>query len=78
MQEIPIGMNTLYDLQLTIKSLDDDDYRYLATSPDLPNLIVVGDKIEEILALAPQVAASLIASMKTAGDLLPNTIPFAS
>ncbi len=61
-------MNTLYDLQLTIETLNDGDYRYMATSPDLPNLIVAGDTIEEVLALAPQVAASLIASMKAAGD----------
>lgn len=63
-------MNNLYDLQLTIEALDDGDYHYLATSPNLPNLIVVGDTIEEALALAPQVAASLIASMKAAGALL--------
>lgn len=75
----------LYDLQITIEELDDgSDYRYIAASPDLPNLIVVGDTIEEVLALAPQVAAALIASMKAAGDKLPDTLqairslPFAS
>lgn len=75
----------LYDLQITIEELDDgSDYRYVAASPDLPNLIVVGDTIEEVLSLAPQVAAALIASMKAAGDKLPDTLrvipslPFAS
>ncbi|MGE5445424.1 MAG: hypothetical protein ACM3SR_12620 [Ignavibacteriales bacterium] len=43
----------LYDLQITIEELDDgEDYRYMATSPDLPNLIVVGDTVEEVLSLA--------------------------
>jgi predicted RNase H-like HicB family nuclease len=75
----------LYDLQITIEELDDGgDYRYLAASPDLPNLIVVGDTIEEVLSLAPHVASALIASMKAAGDKLPDsvraiaTLPFAS
>ncbi len=49
----------------------EDDYRYMATSPDLPNLIVVGDTPDEVLALAPQVASALIASMKAAGDPIP-------
>lgn len=75
----------LYDLQITIEELDDgSDYRYMAASPDLPNLIVVGDTVEEVLSLAPQVAAALIASIKAAGDELPDTLrtipalPFAS
>jgi predicted RNase H-like HicB family nuclease len=64
----------LYDLQITIEELDDgSDYRYMAASPDLPNLIVVCDTIEEIFSLVPQVAAALIASMKAAGDKLPDT-----
>ena len=75
----------LYDLQLTVEALDDGgDYRYMALSPDLPNLLVVGDTVEEVLFLAPQVATALIASMKAAGDKLPETLriipalPFAS
>jgi predicted RNase H-like HicB family nuclease len=75
----------LYDLPLTIEELTDgSEYRYLAVSPALPNLLVVGDTIEEVLALAPQVTAALIASMKAAGDKLPDalkhipTLPFAS
>jgi predicted RNase H-like HicB family nuclease len=75
----------LYNLQITIEELDDgDDYRYLAASPDLPNLIVVGDTIEEVLSLTPHVASALITSMKAASDKLPDsvraiaTLPFAS
>jgi predicted RNase H-like HicB family nuclease len=75
----------LYDLQITIEELNDSsDYRYVAASSDLPNLIVVGDTIEEALSLAPHVASALIASMKAAGDELPDaikakaTLPFAS
>ena len=68
-------MNTLYDIHLTIEMIKDgSDYHYMASSPDLPNLIVVGDTIDEVLALAPQVAQSLIASMKASGDTLPTSI----
>jgi predicted RNase H-like HicB family nuclease len=66
---------TLYDLEIEIEELDDGgDYRYMATSPDLPNLTVVGDTTEEVLNLVPQVAAALIASVKAAGDALPDTL----
>lgn len=78
-------MMNLYDLQITVEQLEDGgDYQYIASSPDLPNLLVVGDTVEEVLALAPQVAAALIASMKAAGDQLPAalqtvpTLPFSS
>lgn len=65
----------LYDLRIELEELDDgSDYRYMATSPDLPNLIVVGDTTDEVLALAPQVASALIASMKAAGDPLPESL----
>lgn len=65
----------LYDLRIELEELDDgSDYRYMATSPDLPNLIVVGDTTEEVLALVPQVASALIASMKASGDALPETL----
>lgn len=65
----------LYDLEIEVEELDDgSDYRYMATSPNLPNLIVVGDTTEEVLTLVPQVAAALIASMKAAGDALPETL----
>ena len=66
---------TLYDLEIEIEELDDGgDYRYMATSPDLPNLTVVGDTTEEVLNLVPQIAAALIASMQAAGDALPDTL----
>ncbi len=55
----------LYDLQIVVEELQDGgDYQYLASSPDLPNLLVVGDTVEEVLTLAPQVASALIASLK--------------
>jgi predicted RNase H-like HicB family nuclease len=76
---------TLYDLEITIEEMEDGgDYRYLATSPDLPNLLVAGDTVDEVLSLAPQVAAALIASMNAAGDPLPeglqrvSSLPFTS
>jgi len=65
----------LYDLAITVEELDDGSgYRYMASSPDLPNLIVVGDTTEEVLSLAPRVAAALIDSMKASGDPLPDTL----
>jgi predicted RNase H-like HicB family nuclease len=65
----------LYDLKIELEELDDGgDYQYMATSPDLPGLIVVGDTAEEVLALAPQVASALIASLKAVGDPLPETV----
>ena len=65
----------LYDLRIKVEELNDGgDYRYLATSPDLPGLNVAGDTTEEVLTLAPQVASALIASMQAAGDPLPNTL----
>ena len=64
-----------YNLRIEVEELKDgSDYHYLATSPDLPNLIVVGDAIDEVLAQAPQVASTLIASMKAAGDPLPKNL----
>jgi len=65
----------VYDLEIRVEELrDGGDYRYLATSPDLPNLMVAGDTAEEVLTLAPQVASALIASMNAAGDPLPTTL----
>jgi predicted RNase H-like HicB family nuclease len=53
----------LCDLKIELEELNDGgDYRYMATSPDLPGLLVVGDTAEEVLALAPQVASAWIAS----------------
>jgi len=70
-----MAQEVLYDLQIEVEELDDgSDYRYMATSSDLPNLIVVGDTVEEVLDLAPGVASALIASMRAAGDPLPETL----
>jgi predicted RNase H-like HicB family nuclease len=38
----------VYNLSISIEQLQDGDYRYMATSPDLPNLIVAGDTIDEV------------------------------
>ena len=77
--KVKVKLMELYDLQLIIEELNDGgDYRYVASSPDLPNLLVAGDTIDEVLALAPQVATVLITSMKAAGDKLPNTVRHAS
>lgn len=65
----------VYDLAIRIEeAADDGDYRYVATSPDLPGLVVAGDTPEEVLSLAPSVASALIASMKAEGDPLPESI----
>jgi predicted RNase H-like HicB family nuclease len=53
------------ELEIRVEELaDGGDYHYVATSPDLPSLIVAGDTPEEVLALAPRVAEALIASIK--------------
>ncbi len=65
----------LYDLRIVVEALEDGgDYSYLATSPDLPGLLVAGKTAEEVMALAPDVAAALISSLKAAGDPLPPTL----
>ncbi len=64
-----------YDLRIKVEKLENDgDYHFMATSPDLPGLTVAGETEEEVLALAPQVASALIASMKAAGDPLPKRL----
>jgi predicted RNase H-like HicB family nuclease len=64
----------MYDLRIRVEKLKGGgDYRFAATSPDLPNLLVVGDTAEEVLALAPEVAGALISSMKASGDPLLKT-----
>lgn len=75
----------LYEIEIKVEKLKDGgDYEYVATSPDLPGLLVAGDTVDEVLTLAPQVAAALIASIQEAGDPLPNslqvtpTFPFTS
>jgi predicted RNase H-like HicB family nuclease len=68
-----IGMETLYELRIQIEELDDGgDYRYLGTSPDLPNLVVVGDSVEEVVANAPGVARALLETMHEHGLPIPS------
>lgn len=65
----------LYDLRIVVEELQEGgDYHFLATSPDLPALLVAGSTPEEVLSLAPDVAAALIASLKAASDPLPSTL----
>lgn len=71
---------SLYDIQIKVERLrDGGDYQYVATSPDLPGLLVAGDTVagdtaEEVLNLAPDVASALIALLKASGDLLPDSL----
>ncbi len=58
-------MELAYELPVEIQELDDGgDYKYMGTSPVLPNLIVVGDTIDEVVARAPGVARALIQTMR--------------
>ncbi len=59
-----------YLLPLTIERLDDG--RYLARSARLPGLNVQGDSVEQVLRLAPKVAAALMSAMKKKGVPLPR------
>ncbi len=68
-------MELVYGLKVEIQQLvEDGDYRYMATSPDLPNLVVAGDTIEEILAEVPAVARALFQTMEEVGQPLPDTL----
>jgi predicted RNase H-like HicB family nuclease len=67
-------MEVVYNLRINIEQLEDGDYRYMATSPDLPNLIVAGDTIDEVLAEAPLVARALIETMRETGQPVPETL----
>lgn len=67
-------MEVVYNLKVNIQRLEDGDYRYMATSPDLPNLIVAGDTIDEVLAEVPAVARALIETMRETGQLVPETL----
>lgn len=59
----------IYNLRVVVEELNDTgDYKYLVTSPDLPNLIVAGDTPDEVFGLAPRVASALLASMKAFDD----------
>jgi predicted RNase H-like HicB family nuclease len=66
-------MGTVYELRIQLFDLDDGgDYRYVGTSPDLPNLVVVGDSVEEVVANAPGVARALLETMREHGLPLPS------
>ncbi len=67
-------MELVYSLKVEIEQLKDSDYRYMATSPDLPNLIVAGDTIDEVLAEVPVVARALIETMRETGQSLPEAL----
>jgi predicted RNase H-like HicB family nuclease len=67
-------MELVYNLKIKIESLKDGDYRYMATSPDLPNLIVAGDTVDEVLAEVPVVARALIETMRETGQPLPDAL----
>jgi predicted RNase H-like HicB family nuclease len=67
-------MAIVYDLNVTIETLEAGDYRYMATSPDLPNLIVAGDTIDEVLANVPLVARALLETMQETGQPIPAAL----
>ena len=65
----------VYDLAVHVEEIEDGgDYRFVATSPDLPGLLVAGTTAEEVLSLVPGVAGAMIASLKAEGDPLPLTM----
>lgn len=47
----------------------------MATSPDLPGLIVQADTPEEVIRLAPDIARDLIEVMQETGQPLPASRP---
>ncbi len=57
-------------LKLHIESLDEGGY--VATSPDLPGLVVQGRTMSETIEIAHDVARKLIESYQEHGDPLPS------
>ena len=60
---------TTYSVTLEIEHVPEGPY--LATSPDLPGLIVQADTPEEVIRLAPDIARDLIEVMQETGQPLP-------
>jgi len=58
-----------YRITLEIEHLPEGPY--LGTSPDLPGLIVQAETAEEVIRLAPDIAADLIQVMQEMGQPLP-------
>jgi len=58
-----------YRITLEIEHLPEGPY--LGTSPDLPGLIVQAETAEEVIRLAPDIAADLIQIMQEMGQPLP-------
>ena len=59
-----------YRITLEIEHLPEGPY--LGTSPDLPGLIVQAETAEEVIRLAPDIAADLIQVMQEMGQPLPT------
>jgi predicted RNase H-like HicB family nuclease len=62
----------MYKITLEIEQLPEGPY--LATSPDLPGLVVQADNVQEVLRLAPDVAHDLISVMIETNQQLPPGI----
>ena len=61
-----------YKITLEIEHLPEGPY--LGTSPDLPGLIVQAETAEEVIRLAPDIAADLIQVMQEMGQPLPTQL----
>lgn len=61
-----------YRITLEIEHLPEGPY--LGTSLDLPGLIVQADTAEEVIRLAPDIAADLIQVMQETGQPLPTQL----
>ena len=61
-----------YRITLEIEHLPEGPY--LGTSPDLPGLIVQAETAEEVIRLAPDIAADLIQVMQEMGQPLPTQL----
>ncbi len=59
-------------MKLHIESLDEGGY--VATSPDLPGLVVQGRTMSETIEIAHDVARKLIESYQEHGDPLPSRL----
>ena len=66
-----------HEIRIAVEELKDGgDYHYVATSPDLPGLLVAGETVEEVLVLTPKVAAAFAASIQNADDSSSDTMTY--
>lgn len=63
------NINTVFSARFTIQKLDEFE-RYIAKSPDIPNLIAHGKTVEEVRERLPKIMVRLHEKMDTPIEIL--------